>query len=117
MNNLSNRVMLIGNLGQDPEMREFENGNKVVRMNLATTEYFKNKAGKTDTRTTWHKIVAWNGQANYANKFLRKGSRIAIEGKLENRSWEDKDKNIHYITEIIVNEIMSFDAKEKDKEN
>ena len=111
MNNLSNRVILIGNLGIDPQVRKFENGNAVARLSIATTESFKTKNGKWENKTTWHNVVAWNGQANYAERFLRKGNRVVVEGKLESRSYEDKDKKTHYVTEVIARDFMSLSKK------
>ncbi len=108
MNSLSNRVILIGNLGNDPQVRNFENGNTIARFSVATTEYIKGKSGNSETKTTWHKIVVWNNNAKYAERYLKKGNKIALEGKLDNRSWEDKDKTRHYITEVVANDIISF---------
>lgn len=108
MNTLNNRVVLIGNLGNDPQVRHFENGSSIARMSIATTERFKTKDGESSERTYWHNVVAWNRQATYAEKFLRKGNRIAVEGKLESRSYEDKDKNTKYVTEVIARDFMSF---------
>ena len=118
MNNLSNRVVLIGNLGNDPQVRQFENGNAIARFSVATTEFIKGKDGDSESKTTWHKVVVWNGKAKYAEKYLRKGNKVALEVKLDNRSWEDKDKNRHYITEVVANEVISFswnDLEENDK--
>jgi len=90
MNSLRNRVYLIGNLGQNPEMKNLENGKKLARFTLATTEEFKNSDGQKVKETTWHNIVAWNGTADLAGKYLRKGRQVAVEGRLVAKSDEDK---------------------------
>ncbi len=106
MNSLRNRVQLIGNLGKDPEVKTFDNGKKVARFSMATSETYKNATGEKVTETQWHNIVAWNGTAGIVEKYLKKGNEVAIEGKLTYRNWEDKDGKKHYITEIIANEIL-----------
>ena len=95
-----NKVILIGNLGKDPEIITFETAKKAT-FPLATTEYFKNKAGEEVEQTEWHNIVCWRGLADIAEKILKKGTQIFIEGKLRTRSWEDKDGNKRYITEVV----------------
>ena len=96
-----NRVILIGNLGKDPEIRTLEKGVKVANFTLATTETFKTKNGEKSEHTEWHNIVMWRGLAEIAEKFLRKGKTIYIEGKLQTRSWEDSQGNKRYTTEIV----------------
>lgn len=95
-----NKVILIGNLGKDPEIIAFETAKKAT-FPLATTEYFKNKEGQKIEQTEWHNIVCWRGLADIAEKILKKGTQIFIEGKLRTRSWEDKDGNKRYITEVV----------------
>ncbi|MBP5759684.1 MAG: single-stranded DNA-binding protein [Bacteroidales bacterium] len=95
-----NKVILIGNLGKDPEIITFETAKKAT-FPLATTEYFKNKDGQKIEQTEWHNIVCWRGLADIAEKILKKGTQIFIEGKLRTRSWEDKDGNKRYITEVV----------------
>lgn len=95
-----NKVILIGNLGKDPEIITFETAKKAT-FPLATTEYFKNKEGNKVEQTEWHNIVCWRGLADIAEKILKKGTQIFIEGKLRTRSWEDKEGNKHYITEVV----------------
>jgi len=97
-----NRVILIGNLGKDPEIRTLENGVKVANFTIATTETFKTKNGEKSEHTEWHNIVMWRGLAEIAEKFLRKGKTIYIEGKLQTRSWDDSQGNKRYTTEIVV---------------
>jgi len=106
MNSLRNRVYLIGNLGQNPETKNLENGKKLTRFTLATTEEFKNADGQKVKETTWHNIVAWNGTADLAGKYLRKGRQVAVEGRLAYRSYEDKNGVTKYITEVVINELL-----------
>lgn len=95
-----NKVILLGNLGRDPEVRYLEGGVAVARFSLATTESFKKEGQKVD-QTEWHEIVLWRGLAEIAEKYLRKGSTIYLEGKLRTRSWEDKEGNKRKTTEIV----------------
>jgi single-strand DNA-binding protein len=106
MNTLSNNVQLIGHLGRNPEVKTFENGNKVAKLLLATSEYRKNAQGEKETHTTWHNLQAWGNQASIAERFLIKGKKIAISGKIENKNYTDKDGIKKYFTEIRVNEIQ-----------
>ena len=94
-----NKVILIGNVGKDPEVKVLENGVRVANFPLATTEIYK-KDGNRLEQTEWHNIVLWRAQAEYAEKFLKKGFTILVEGKLKTRTWEDKDKNKRYTTEV-----------------
>jgi single-strand DNA-binding protein len=115
MNTLKNRVHLIGNLGQDPETKTLDSGKKVVKFTLATSESFKNAEGQKVNETTWHNIVAWNGLADIAGKYLKKGHQVAIEGKIVYRTYEDKNKVTKYITEIIASDLLMLkSAKEKE---
>lgn len=117
MNALRNRVQLIGNLGQDPEIKTLESGKKVAHFTLATNEEYKGSDGQKVSETTWHNIVAWNGQAELAAKHLKKGSQVAIEGRIAYRSYEDKQGVTKYTTEIVLNEMLFLKpAKEKEKE-
>ena len=111
MKNLRNNVQLIGNLGIDPDVKTLESGKTVARLSLATTEKYTNQKGDKVSDTTWHKLVAWGKTAEIAEKYLKKGSEIAIEGKLSNRSYEDSKGEKKYISEVIVNEIMMFGGK------
>ena len=106
MNNLRNRVQIIGNLGNDPEIKELDSGKKLARFSIATNDSYKNSDGDRITSTQWHQIVAWDNHASIVERFLRKGREVAIEGRLVHRSYEDKEGNTKYITEIIVNEIL-----------
>jgi single-strand DNA-binding protein len=96
-----NKVILVGNLGKDPEVRTLENGSKVASFSLATSENYKDRnTGETITNTEWHNIVMWRGLADVAERFLKKGSQIYLEGKLRSRSYQDKEGVTKYITEI-----------------
>ena len=101
-----NKVILVGNLGKDPEIRHFEGGSAVAHFSLATTEAYKDKLGQRIEQTEWHKITAWGKTAELIEKFVVKGKEIAIEGKLSHRSYDDKDGNKRYITEVIANEVL-----------
>jgi single-strand DNA-binding protein len=105
MNNLRNRVQLIGNLGMDPDMKEI-NGKSMAKFSLATSETYKNNEGNKITDTQWHNVVVWGPPAGIAQKYLKKGHEVAVEGKLVHRSYDDKDGNKKYISEVVVNEIL-----------
>jgi single-strand DNA-binding protein len=113
MNNLKNKVQLIGYLGNAPEIKTTENGRKLARFSIATNETYQNTKGEKVTETTWHNLVAWEKLAETAEKFLQKGAEVAVEGKLINRSYSDKDGNKKYVTEVLVNEMLMLGHKEK----
>ena len=98
-----NKVILVGNLGADPEMRYTPGGMAVANFKLATSENFKGKEGNKQTKTEWHKVVAFGKLAEICGEYLSKGKQVYIEGKIQTRSWEDKDGNKKYTTEIVVN--------------
>ncbi|RZK20225.1 MAG: single-stranded DNA-binding protein [Hymenobacter sp.] len=100
-----NKVILVGNLGKDPEVRHLEGGNSVANFTLATNDYYKDKQGNRVERTEWHNISAWRGLAELAEKYLKKGSQVYVEGKLRTRQYQDKDQQTRYITEIVADEI------------
>ncbi len=106
MNTLKNRVTLIGNLGQDPETKTTETGKKVTHFTLATDDGYKNSEGQKISETTWHNIVAWNGLADIAGKYLKKGRQVAVEGRIVYRSYEDKKGITKSITEIVLNDLV-----------
>ena len=106
MSTLKNKVQLIGRLGQDPEIITFEDGGKIARFNLATDDSYKDKKGNKIERTYWHSVVVKNGLVKVVEDYVTKGKEIAVEGKLTNRSWDDKDGNKHYVTEIVANEVL-----------
>ena len=111
MNALRNKVQLIGNVGNAPEIKTLENGKKMARFSVATNEIYRNAKGDKVTETQWHNLVAWGKLAEISEKYLTKGKEVAIEGKLINRSYNDKDGNKKYISEIQVNEILLMGAK------
>ena len=106
MNTLKNRVQLIGNLGNDPEVIQTESGKKLAKFSLATNENYKNARGERTTETQWHQIVAWNKTAEIIEKFATQGKKIAVTGKLTNRSYEDSKGQKRYITEVVAQEIL-----------
>jgi len=106
-----NKVMLVGNIGKDPEMQFLEGNIALARFSVATTEKFKDKSGKIISHTEWHSIVVWRGLAEMAQKFLRKGSLVYIEGRLNTRSWDDKEGTKRSVTEIIGENLVMLDKK------
>lgn len=108
---LKNKVQLIGNLGNKPEIKTLDGGKKLARFSVATNETYRNAKGEKVTETQWHNLVAWGRVAEIAEKYLIKGSEVAIEGKLMNRSYSDKDGQKKYITEIQVNEMLMLGEK------
>ena len=106
MNALKNKVQLIGNLGNNPEITNIEGGRKLAKFSIATNEIYKNSKGEKVTDTQWHQVVAWNKTAELIEKLLIKGSEVVVTGKLSNRSYEDKEGNKRYTTEVICNEFL-----------
>lgn len=106
MNSLRNKVQLIGRLGQDPEIITFEDGGKIARFNLATDDSYKDKQGNKIERTYWHPVVVKNGLVKVVENYITKGKEIAIEGKLTNRIYDDKDGQKRYFTEVLANELL-----------
>jgi single-strand DNA-binding protein len=111
MNTLRNKVQLIGNLGNAPEIIMLDSGKKLAKFSIATNETYKNAQGEKITDTQWHNVVAWNKTAEIAEKFLEKGREVAIEGKLTSRSYDDKDGNKRYVTEVIISELLLLGNK------
>ncbi len=108
-----NRVILIGNLGADPEVRHLESGASVARIRMATNESYKDKNGQWQDRTEWHDVVAWRALAERAEKSLKKGMTIYVEGKLTHRSWEDKEGNPRRTTEVLANYIRILSRRDQ----
>jgi single-strand DNA-binding protein len=108
---LKNKVQLIGNLGVDPDIKKTEGGKKLARMRMATNDIYRNANGDKITDTQWHDLVAWGKNADLAEKYLVKGSSLAIEGKLVSRSFTDKAGTKKFITEVQVNEIILMGQK------
>ena len=111
MNALKNKVQLIGNLGNAPEVRNTESGKKLVRFSIATSETYRNAKGEKVKETQWHNVIAWGKVADIAEKYLAKGSEVAIEGKLMNNNYTDKDGEKKYSTEIQVHELLLLGSK------
>ena len=106
MNAMKNKVQLIGHVGQEPEIKTFEGGKKLANITLATNENYTNNKGEKVEQTEWHRITAWGKLADLIDKYVIKGKEIAIEGKLTHRSYDDKDGNKRYITEIVATELL-----------
>ncbi|MBG0782418.1 MAG: single-stranded DNA-binding protein [Bacteroidales bacterium] len=108
MTTLSNNVQLIGYAGKDPEVKKFDKDRKMARFSMATSSYYYNQKGERVEDTQWHQLVAWGKTAEVVEKIVRKGSEIAITGKLTNRTYEDKDGNTRYFVEVVLNQIHTF---------
>ena len=106
-----NKVVLIGNLGKDPDLQFLEGNIAVAKFSLATTETFKDRTGKLISQTEWHTVVLWRGLAELAQKYLHKGSLVYIEGRLKTRSWEDKEHNKKFATEVVGDNLIMLDKK------
>jgi len=112
MNTLRNKVQLIGHLGNNPEIITLESGKKLAKFTIATNENYKNSQGEKVTETQWHNLVAWNKTAEIIEKYVTKGQEIAVEGKLTHRSYETKEGEKKYFTEVVVSEILMFSNKQ-----
>ncbi|MGN7812838.1 MULTISPECIES: single-stranded DNA-binding protein [Flavobacterium] len=106
MNAMKNRVQLIGNAGNDPEVKTLESGKKLAHLTIATNEIYRNDKGEKVEQTEWHRVTAWGKTAEIIEKFVVKGKEVAIDGKLTHRSYDDKNGEKKYITEVVVNEIL-----------
>ncbi len=115
MNALQNKVQLIGNLGNNPDVRNTESGKKMARVSIATNESYRNAKGETVKETQWHNAIAWGKNAEVIEKYLTKGSQVAVEGKLVNRNYVDKDGIKRYTTEVQVNDILLLGSKNSGK--
>ncbi|MCX6141069.1 MAG: single-stranded DNA-binding protein [Candidatus Kapabacteria bacterium] len=114
MSRTLNKVMLIGNVGKDPDVNFTPSGVKVAQLRLATSESWKDKDGAVQEHTDWHTIIAWRGLADVVERLVHRGSRIYIEGKIQSRSFEDRDGNKRYVTEIVADNLLLLDAKKVD---
>src|SRR4029077_8520862 len=112
-----NRVMLIGNLGKDPDVQFLEGNIGVAKFPLATTETYKDRGGKLVSQTEWHTVVLWRGLAELAQKYLHKGSLIYVEGRLRTRSWEDREGNKKFATEIVADNLIMLDKRSDNANN
>lgn len=117
MANGLNKVILIGNLGRDPEVRYTPGGLAVANFSMATSETWKNKEGEKETRTEWHKIVAWGKLGEICGEYLSKGKQVYIEGRIQTREWEDKEGNKRYTTEIIALQMLMLGSRESADES
>ena len=111
MSTLKNKVQLIGNVGNEPEITNLESGNKVAKFSIATNESYKDSKGEKVTNTQWHNIVAWGKIAEIVEKYVGKGKEVALEGKLTSRSYETKEGEKRYVTEVVVDEILLLGIK------
>jgi single-strand DNA-binding protein len=111
MSTLRNKVQLIGNLGNDPEIITLDSGKKLAKFSLATNESYKDAAGQKTDKVEWHNLVAWGKTCDIIEKYLTKGKEVAVEGKLTSRSYETKEGEKRYITEVVVNELLMFGNK------
>lgn len=111
MNSLRNKVQLIGNLGKNPDVKKTESGKKLVKFSVATDEIYTNQKGEKVKETQWHNLIAWGKIADVAEKYLNKGSEVAVEGKLITKDYLDKEGNKRYITEVQVNELLMLGGK------
>lgn len=116
-----NKVMLIGNLGADPEVRSTSNGSRVATLSLATSRQWKNQSGETQEKTEWHRVVAWNprsgsgmGLADIAERYCKKGDKLYIEGSIEYRTWQDREGQTRYTTEIRARELIMLSGRSGD---
>ena len=112
-----NKVMLIGRLGQDPEIRYTQSGIAVTTFSVATGMKWKDQDGNWQEKTEWHNLKAWRGLAETCSTYLKKGSKVYLEGRLETSSWEDENKKKHYKTEIVLDEMIMLDSKGSDSSN
>ncbi len=108
-----NKVILIGNVGKEPEYKTLQDGTPVAKLTIATTESYRLKNGDAQSRTEWHSIIVWRALATFANEYIHKGSLIYIEGKLRSRRYEDKEGHKKYITEVVADQVLLLDKKIK----
>ncbi len=110
-----NKVMIIGNLGADPEVRSTNNGSRVATLSVATSRQWNSQSGEKQEKTEWHRVICWNnkgsGLADIAEKYLKKGDKVYVEGRVEYRTWEDREKQTRYVTEIIARELIMLSPK------
>jgi single-strand DNA-binding protein len=110
-----NKIMIIGNLGADPEVRSTNNGSRVATLSVATSRQWTSQGGEKQEKTEWHRVICWNNKgfqlADVAEKYLKKGDKVYIEGRIEYRTWEDREKQTRYVTEIIARELIMLSPK------
>ena len=117
MSRTLNKVMLIGTVGKDPEVNFTPSGVKVAQLRMATSETWKDKDGAVQEHTDWHTIIAWRGLADVVERLVRRGTRLYVEGKIQSRSFDDRDGNKRYVTEIIADNLLLLDAKRPEHSN
>lgn len=110
-----NKVTLIGNVGNDPELKTLQDGTPVAKINVATTESYRLKNGEANSKTEWHTVIAWRGLGTFVHQYIHKGSHVYLEGKIRYRQYEDKDGQKKYVTEIIADQILLLDKKVKEE--
>ncbi len=110
--NLRNKVQLIGFLGKDPEFKELESGKALVKVSIATSDYYKNSKGEKVTETQWHNLIAWGKTAELMNRLLKKGNEVAVQGKLTHRSYEDANGTTRYFSEIVIDDFVKLGRAE-----
>ena len=111
MNALRNKVQLIGNVGNDPEIKTLEGGRKLANLTIATRDNYKNEKGEKVEQTEWHRVVAWGKTAEINEQFVSKGKEIAIEGKLTHRTYDDKNGEKRYVTEVLISDLLFLGNK------
>ncbi|MEY3387058.1 MAG: single-strand binding protein [Bacteroidota bacterium] len=111
MSRTLNKVMLIGNVGKDPEVNFTPSGVKVAQFRMATSETWKDKDGAVQEHTDWHTVIAWRGLADVVERLVRRGTRLYVEGKIQSRTFDDRDGNKRYVTEIVADNLLLLDAK------
>jgi len=117
MGNSVNKVILIGRLGADPELRYTQKGGAVCQMSLATDQRWKDDQGELQQRTSWHRVVSWGRQGELCKEYLNKGRQVFVEGRLQTRSYKDKDGNKKYATEVISNSVIFLDSKRRTEDS
>ncbi len=113
MSNMKNQVRLIGNLGMDPEIKEVGTNRKLAKFSLATNETYRNDKGERITETQWHNLIGWGRIAIICEKYLKKGAEIAVEGKLNNRSYVDREGHKRYVSEVVVSDMVLLGSRNK----
>jgi single-strand DNA-binding protein len=108
-----NKVILVGNTGKEPEVKTLADGTPVAKITLATTEMYRMKDGSMQSKTEWHPVIAWRGLANIISQYVHKGSLLYVEGRLRHRQYEDKEGQKKYVTEVVADELIMLDKKEK----
>lgn len=112
-----NKVILVGNIGTDPEVKRFDNNGKIAKFSLATNKSYKDRNGERQTKVTWHNVVVFGGSVDFIEKYCGKGDKMSVEGSIENRSWDGNDGQKHYITEIVCTQVQKMSNKSDGNQN